>query len=900
MSTHIDLMDRAETETGAEEDQGFGCLRTERGNLPLESLDVRTKITGLASHIELTQGYRNTHTEPLEATYIFPLPPRAAVTAMRMEADGRVVEGVLKERGEARTTYDQAIQEGKRASIAEEERPGVFTMRVGNVLPGERVTVHLTLAGALTYEDGEATFRFPLVVAPRYIPGTPLPDGQVGDGTAEDTDAVPDASRITPPVLLPGFPNPVALSLEVDVDPAGLPLAGVRSSLHATATEDSATGMRIRLNPGERADRDFLLRLRLADPTAVTTSLAVLPDEDEQGGTFALTVVPPAETPVKNPRDVVLVLDRSGSMSGWKMVAARRAAARIVDTLTSEDRFAVLAFDYATETPPGQPAGLSEATDRNRFRAVEFLATLDARGGTEMLSPLRRAATLLQETSDRERVLVLVTDGQIGNEDQILAELTPTLSGVRVNTVGIDRAVNEGFLQRLAGTSGRCELVESEDRLDEAMHNIHRRIGNPLVTDLRVTQNTLPMELSTIAPSPIPDLYPGVPVMVLGRYTGSPTGDAVLSGLPNWQTQVTATKSTNPALAALWAKASIRDLEDRYVTGETNREAEIVRTSLKYGVLSRFTAFVAVDERVVNEGGQTHRVTQPVDLPSGWETPTAQAPTAMYGMTAPASMPTAGASAGFTSARRLRGAAPRNALYTSQGDAPTRNDGYAGTPTTDYTTTHQESHHTTYGTPTPPTAPGTQSGPPPAHPGGTLPGSPPGAFPTVPPPAPGPSQPPLAPPTPNPSHSAVPPSTQDPSQSPVPLPTPGPSHPPTVPSPDHPVTPPTPFAGDTPTLATFVTTELTRLKSNTSADVWLRAGLLTALSERIRVQLAAWQQANEPQEARTTLGTLSAELAVPTADPTEVDRRWHKTLSTLESLTQQPPKPPTRKAFWKR
>ena len=164
MSTQVDLISPVEVEARPGEDDGLGCLSTARGNLPLESIDVRTRITGLTSHVELTQGFRNTHDEPLEATYIFPLPPRAAVTAMRMEADGRVVDGVLKERGQARADYDQAIQHGKRASIAEEERPGVFTLRVGNLMPGESATVELAYCGVLPYSDGEVTFRFPLVV----------------------------------------------------------------------------------------------------------------------------------------------------------------------------------------------------------------------------------------------------------------------------------------------------------------------------------------------------------------------------------------------------------------------------------------------------------------------------------------------------------------------------------------------------------------------------------------------------------------------------------------------------------------------------------------------------------------------------------------------------------------
>src|SRR3954469_15136633 len=173
-------------------DAGFGVLRTERGNLPLDRLDVRARISGLVARTVVVTEFLNTYDVPLEATYVFPLPDRAAVTGMTLTADNRTVEAELQERGEARETYDRAIAAGQRASIAEQERPDVFTMRVGNILPGERVAVELRLVGPLPYEDGAATFRFPLVVAPRYVPGDPLPGPSVGTGWAPDTDAVPD------------------------------------------------------------------------------------------------------------------------------------------------------------------------------------------------------------------------------------------------------------------------------------------------------------------------------------------------------------------------------------------------------------------------------------------------------------------------------------------------------------------------------------------------------------------------------------------------------------------------------------------------------------------------------------------------------------------------------------
>ena len=624
-------------------DAGFGALHTDRGNLPLDRLDVQTSISGLVSRSVVTSEFVNAHDTALEATYVFPLPDRAAVTGMTMTADGRTVEAELEERAAARETYAKAIAAGQRASIAEEERPDVFTMRVGNILPGERVVVALRLVGPLPFEDGAATFRFPLVVAPRYVPGTPLAGTPVGDGTARDTDAVPDASRITPPVLLPGFPNPLRLSIGVDIDPAGLTLGAVRSSLHTVTGEDG----RLQIGPGERVDRDFILRLQYA---GAGESAVAAPDEskDETEGTYQLVVLPPDDHQSRpKPKDVVLLLDRSGSMGGWKMVAARRAAARVVDTLTAADRFAVLTFDHQVDRPDDLGAGLTDAIDRHRFRAVEHLAKATARGGTELLAPLHEGLTMLGN-SERDRVLVLVTDGQVGNEGQILADVAPLVGSTRIHTVGIDRAVNAGFLGRLAALgAGRCELVESEDRLDEAMEQIHRRIGAPVVTDLSVTADGLTLLDDTRSPHRLPGIYPGVPLVVTGRYSGAAAGSLTVTGRTRddqeFSTTVAVLHRDEPAVTAQWARARLRDLEDRYEAGEHDLEQQIVSTSLRFGVLCRFTAYVAVDSRVVNEGGETRRVTQPVELPSGWVAPVGAGPGAFVVASAPPLPPPAGA-----------------------------------------------------------------------------------------------------------------------------------------------------------------------------------------------------------------------------------------------------------------
>lgn len=611
------------------EESGFGALDTERGRLPLKAMDVHVRIDGLIAQTIVTQTFVNTFPDPLEATYIFPLPDRAAVTRFRMEVAGRIIEGTLKERAEARREYTEAIQAGHRAAITEEDRPGVFTLRVGNLMPNDEAVITLTLAGPLPYSDGEATFRFPLVVAPRYIPGTPLPGPQVGDGVSPDTDAVPDASRISPPVLLPGFPNPVRLSLAVDVLPSGLPVDAIRSSLHAVEEEVDGRIRRICVQPGERLNRDFIMRLSIR-PSNVHTSLAVCPDiANSREGTFALTLVPASrerERPeAARPRDIVFVLDRSGSMGGWKMVAARRAVSRMVETLLDQDRFNVLAFDDTIETPPLGPGAMFAATSNHRFRAAEFLSKIEARNGTEMAQPLQQAAAALTDAS-RDRVLVLITDGQVGNEDQILRELGKQLKGIRVFCLGIDQAVNAAFLRRLADIGGGgCELVESEERLDATMDQVHRKIGQPVLTGLKLTPAGLELEANTLTPDRLPDVFAGVPAVVLGRYRGTGAGSLTVEATDAngkaWKSTVNTIIGDNPAVAAVWARGQVRKLEDRYLTAGSSPELQkqIVATSLKFGVLCRFTAFVAVDRSaVVNKGGEGEKILQPVEMPAEW------------------------------------------------------------------------------------------------------------------------------------------------------------------------------------------------------------------------------------------------------------------------------------------
>ncbi|WP_169590359.1 VIT domain-containing protein [Antrihabitans stalactiti] len=620
-------------------DAGFGTLMTNTGNLPLFALDVRARITGMVATVFVAEEFRNRLRVPLEATYIFPLPERAAVTAMSLQLGDRVIDSRLVERGHAHNEYEAALADGMRAAIVEQERADVFTMRVGNIAPGERVVVRLTLSTPLQYAAGQLTFRFPLVVAPRYIPGVQLDGPPVGAGGHTDTEAVPDASRITPPVLLTGFPNPVRLTIEAIIDTHVVPIHQIGCNLPAELVDGADIGIegtvRVRVNPGSRLDRDFVLRVDTGQRPHHFASIVTVTDPVGRRGTFNLTVLP-STTAATAPRplDLVVLLDRSASMDGWQIVAARRAAARIIDSLTPVDRFAVLTFNDTVSRPVRHDDGLVDATDRNRFDAVEHLVATYGSGNPVILPPLEQAARLLRG-SGREPTILVITAGLVGNEDQIIEKLAPLVGGIRIDTVGVGVAVNAGFLQRLADLGrGRFEVAESEDRLDEAIEQVQRQLAAPLVTDLELVDGGLGIARGTVTPARLPDVYPGVALLIAGRWVGNPVGEIAIRGISRdgqrWISRLVPRSVDDRTVATAWARAHLADLEDRYLTCPLEQaeplERTITRLSLSFGVLSRFTAFVAVDKNPIGDRRAPHRVVQAVELPPGSTHRPAEAP----------------------------------------------------------------------------------------------------------------------------------------------------------------------------------------------------------------------------------------------------------------------------------
>jgi len=587
----------------------LGSLKSEKAALPLASVSLRARVESRVAEVTVEQKFHNPLRETIEAVYVFPLAGGCAVSRFEMQIGARKLQAKIEERGEARRQYAEALDAGKRAALLEQERDDVFTIQAGNIAPGDEITVRLTYSERLPFfEDGRTELRLPLVVAPRYIGGDELAREQAGHGIRSDTTTVPDASRITPPRLADGFDPRVALSIEVELFGG---FAELECSQHAVRTSAGPESAKVQLSrEREPLDRDFVLRWKAAG-AKVQSQLLV------HGELAMLSVIPPArEGFLGTPRDVVFVVDRSGSMQGVKMASAARACTLLLRTLSPRDRFAVQAFDDVVEWMPG---GFAHADEGGIERGEKWLREIFSRGGTELDGAMGAALEKIGEASSSEgraQVVVLLTDGQVGDESSVLKRLQGALGDARVFTVGIDTAVNGGFLKRLAALGGGTStLVEPGARLEEALQAVGREIGAPLVTGLRVEG-----EVSDSAPALLPDLFAGRPSTAFFRFGG---GRVKVTGRwadgSRFEEVVQPREAPLAAIDHLWARARVVDLEDEFRVSHSEAvKRQIIALSVKHTVLTRFTAFVVIDDEVVNRGGQRRTVVQPVEMPAEW------------------------------------------------------------------------------------------------------------------------------------------------------------------------------------------------------------------------------------------------------------------------------------------
>jgi Ca-activated chloride channel family protein len=574
---------------------------------PLKHTDVKAEISGFISRVVVTQQFENPFKEKIEAVYVFPLPQNAAVDDMTMIIGERTVRGKILTREEARLVYDEAKSSGKVASLLDQERPNIFTQSVANILPGEQVKITISYVETLNYSNGAYEFVFPMVVGPRYVPA-----------------GVPDRSRIPSKTLPPQTRSGHDISLQVALD-AGLIIDNLSSTTHPVDIQrpdpHSAT-LRLKDN-ATIPNKDFILRY---DVSTQAIQDAVLTHRSEKGGFFTMILQPPERVTVADvtPKELVFVLDTSGSMEGFPIEKAKETMKLALDHLNPSDTFNLITFAGDTSILFPEPV---PATSANLRKARAFLSSRTGEGGTEMMKAIQAA---LEPSDDQShvRIVCFMTDGYVGNDMEIIAEVQKH-SNARVFAFGIGEAVNRFLLDNMAKAGrGEVEYVGLNDDGSAAARRFHERVRNPLLTDISIDWSGLPV--ADVYPQRIPDLFSAGPVVVTGRYTGPGRATIRLKGkmagndfVREIPVELPETMASHDVLASLWARARIDDLMGHDLKGlqtgvmrEDLKDA-ITQLGIEFRLMTQFTSFVAVEEMIVTDGGQPRRVDVPIDSPEG-------------------------------------------------------------------------------------------------------------------------------------------------------------------------------------------------------------------------------------------------------------------------------------------
>lgn len=603
--------------TALELNQLLGGLYAKTGEqqlvFPLKHTEVKAKIAGNVSRVEVTQTFANPLTEPLEAVYVFPLPDEAAVDEMEIKIGDRTIKGNIKKREEAQQIYQQARSQGRTASLLEQQRDNIFTQSLANIKPGEQIDVTIRYSDSLKFTGGDYEFVFPMVVGPRFIAGKPI------DSTG-DTDLVPDASLISPPVMPPETRSGHDISVTVEID-TGV-IADIRSPSHQLRIERQST-VKVKLGGEDTIpNKDLILRYRVAGNE---TQATVLTQSDERGGHFAIYLIPALEYNIDRiiPKNVVFLMDTSGSQQGAPLHQSQELMRQLIDRLNPDDTFTII--DFANTTTKLSPTPLPN-TLSNRRQALDYINRLRANGGTELLNGIRTVLNFPAAPSDRLRSIVLLTDGYIGNENAVFSEVEQGLKpGNRLYSFGVGSSVNRFLLNRLAEIGrGTAQVIRQDEPTEEVVEKFCRAINNPVLTNIQVSWEGVG-ESPAIYPSAPPDLFAEQPLVLFGRtsllereqklrITGTTAGDKRYE-----QTLSLTFTQGNNAIPQLWGRARIKDLMNQMFGYETKDGVEAVTdTALTYQFLSQYTAFVAVSEEVrVDPDGTKQIVQVPVELPEG-------------------------------------------------------------------------------------------------------------------------------------------------------------------------------------------------------------------------------------------------------------------------------------------
>ena len=589
---------------------------------PLKQTEVKAKIAGNISRVEVVQKFENPFPESLEAVYVFPLPDEAAVDDMEIKIGDRTIKADIKRRDEAVEIYQKARQEGRTAGLLEQERDNIFTQSLANIKPGEKIEVRIRYTESLKFVGGDYEFVFPTVVGPRYI--------------SRNTT---DADRINPPVLPPGTRSGQDIAVSVEID-AGVAIGDVRSTSHQITTDRSGNIVRVQLaNADTIPNKDLILRYRVAGEN---TQATVLTQSDQRGGHFATYLIPALNYKTNEivPKEVVFLMDTSGSQQGEPLVKSKELMRRFIQGLNPNDTFTIIDFANTAQALSTTPLANTAA---NRQSAINYIEKLQANGGSELLNGIQAVMNFPVTKAGMLRSIVLITDGYIGNDKEVLALVQRSLKpGNRLYSFGVGGSVNRFLLNRLAQVGrGTSQVIRQDEPSAEAAEKFFRQINSPVLTDIQISWEGMgeKPEIYPIAP---PDLFASQPLVLFGRkgdraigqlrirgtLAGGKAYEQVLAvnfaqsgGRQRESTSVaaTATDFGNSAVAQLWGRSRIQDLMNQMFGGETKSLVEsVTNTALTYRLLSEYTAFVAVSEEVrVEPDGTRRRVQVPVEVPQG-------------------------------------------------------------------------------------------------------------------------------------------------------------------------------------------------------------------------------------------------------------------------------------------
>lgn len=567
---------------------------------PRVHTDVDMQITGIIARVTVSQRFHNPSESWVEGLYAFPLPENSAVDRLRMLIGERLIEGEIREKAEAQKLYEQARANGQRASVVHQKRPNLFRTAVANIGPGETIEIRIAYLQIIEQDAGRYSVRFPLTVTPRYVPGLDPLDRSLHPETptASATLAVSADDSSTLGDLHPGLAaadvSRQSVSIAIDLD-AGAQLSRLDSRYHGITTDLQGNRAKIRLSQKRvPPDRDFELAWT---PAIYGEPAAILYRESTEAGEHILLMfMPPLdESPLPLARDVIFIIDTSGSMGGQSIEQARSALLKGLDTLTPSDKFSVIQFNSSHEALFDRTV---PATDRNIQTARNYVRDLRSTGGTEMYSALLQALTMPTH-EEHLRQIVFITDGAVGNEDQLLQMIQGRLGDARLFTVGIGSAPNGYFMRKAAQTGrGTFTYISNTAEVDERMSALLHKLTRPVLTNIQLhwPVDARPKDaLGSIA-----DLYAGQPIIVTARLDGRAIGVLGISGQASspWLRQLSlADAAPRTGVATLWARNHISDLMDLRSAGVTDVElrGRVLPVALQYGLVSNYTSLVAID-----------------------------------------------------------------------------------------------------------------------------------------------------------------------------------------------------------------------------------------------------------------------------------------------------------------